>query len=758
MLGSEPENELLRTERLPGDPFNFSELQIENNVKELKLAIEKRRNLLPFNHDTDQSIKKLLKLLNSNKIETRLYSKRFLHAKAFLISGSENKLITGSSNLTYGGMKNNLELNLGIQNSLLHQDLMEWFDELWNDADPYDLSKIYEELYKEYTPYEIYLIVLWQLYGQELLDEANEGESEIRLSRFQQHGVKRALRILDRYHGVMIADGVGLGKTYLGLAIMKTFVERKERVLIICPAALCSMWEGVMSDSQLFSEVISFNKFRDDSQFGGEHDYLNRNIEEYALVIIDEAHSSQSGSAHDKMNRTIGKDSNSYSEKDKDIDIDIDDSQEKIIEAMRSRKVRGNASYFAFTATPKKITLEKFGTKNTDGSFQPFHLYTMKQAIKEGFILDVLSNYTTYKSYYEIKKSTEDNPLFNTRKAQKKLRVFVERNPGTINVKAEIMLDHFIEKIVNTKKLKGKAKGIIITQNIESTIRYFKAIRKLLNKEKGIYIFQLDQNNYIKFCPERGGVITNWVSDSKEILYFDEKRFIDKTKSIRGGIPILFPICGNLNISSSVFGVDYSQLPQHGFARDLQWQYSLSENEKFLCLFLNESKQTKKYYPYDFELRIKVILKINCLEFEITIHNKTEIDMPINFGLHPYFNVSDCKNLEFVDYPLNCQNQEKNIISNTFDELNNINFGVDLLMYTSGRSSFIDKVLKRQVTLNHPYPFDLGVIWSDPPRRMICLEPWTSPRNSFVDGFRNIMIPSNDSKRFYASIQIKDLK
>ena len=289
LLGSEPESELLRRERLPGDPFNFLDLQIENNVKELKLAIEKKRNLLPFNYDTDHSIKKLLKLLNSNKIEARLYSKRFLHAKAFLISGDENKLITGSSNLTYGGMKNNLELNLGIQNSLLHEDLLEWFDGLWNEADPYDLSKIYEELYEEYTPYEIYLIVLWQLYGQEIIDEANEDESEIKLSRFQQHGVKRALRILDKYHGVMIADGVGLGKTYLGLAVMKTFVERKERVLIICPAALCSMWEGVMSDSQLFSEVISYNKFRDDSQFGGENDYLDRNIEEYALVVIDEA-------------------------------------------------------------------------------------------------------------------------------------------------------------------------------------------------------------------------------------------------------------------------------------------------------------------------------------------------------------------------------------------------------------------------------------------------------------------------------------
>jgi len=274
---------------------------------------------------------------------------------------------------------------------------------------------------------------------------------------------------------------------------------------------------------------------------------------------------------------------------------------------------------------------------------------------------------------------------------------------------------------------------------------------------QGIYTFKLDEKNYIKFCPERGGLITNWVSDGKEILYLDEKRFMDKTKSIRGGIPILFPICGNLSTSSSVFGKDYLQLKQHGFARDLEWQYCSNENEKSLCLFLNESKKTKKYYPFDFELRIEVILKINCLEFEITIYNKTDIAMPINFGLHPYFNVSDFKNLEFIDNPLNCQNQEKNVIGNTLDELNNINLGVDLLMYTSGRSSFRDRVFKRQVTLNHPYPFNLGVIWSDPPRRMICLEPWTSPRNSFIDGFRNIIIPSNDSQRFDASIQIKSL-
>ena len=92
------------------------------------------------------------------------------------------------------------------------------------------------------------------------------------------------------------------------------------------------------------------------------------------------------------------------------------------------------------------------------------------------------------------------------------------------------------------------------------------------------------------------------------------------------------------------------------------------------------------------------------------------------------------------------------------DELKKINLGVDLLMYTSGRSSFRDKIFKREVILNHTYPFDLVVIWSDPPRRMICLEPWTSPRNSFIDGFRNIIIPSNDSKRLNASIQINYLK
>ncbi|SFR52572.1 type I restriction endonuclease subunit R [Thiomicrospira sp. ALE5] len=187
-------------------------------------------------------------------------------------------------------------------------------------------------------------------------------------------------------------------------------------------------------------------------------------------VIIDEAHSSQSGTAHSKMNEAMGADEEL-------------DAQDKILQAMRSRKMRDNASYLAFTATPKNTTLEKFGHQQPDSSFVPFHLYSMKQAIEEGFILDVLANYTTYRSYYEIQKSIAENPKFDTAKAQKKLRAYVERSQQTIDTKAEIMLDHFVTHVVNTKKLKGKAKAMIVTQSIEMAIRYFKAVQRLLDQQ-----------------------------------------------------------------------------------------------------------------------------------------------------------------------------------------------------------------------------------------------------------------------------------
>lgn len=190
-------------------------------------------------------------------------------------------------------------------------------------------------------------------------------------------------------------------------------------------------------------------------------------------VIIDEAHSSQSGTSADKLNEAIG---------NKGEDTDAEDYQDMMLNAMQARKMTKNASYFAFTATPKNSTLEKFGNLQEDGSFKPFHLYSMKQAIEEGFILDVLANYTTYRSYYELEKSIEDNPLFDTSKAQKKLKAYVEKHQQTIGTKAEIMLDHFTSAVVNQKKLNGKAKAMVVTQSIESAIRYYQALSQLLAK------------------------------------------------------------------------------------------------------------------------------------------------------------------------------------------------------------------------------------------------------------------------------------
>lgn len=197
-------------------------------------------------------------------------------------------------------------------------------------------------------------------------------------------------------------------------------------------------------------------------------------------VIIDEAHSSQSGTAHDNMNRALGNAKASPSEEE----VDAVSLQEQVLEIIRNRRMRQNASYLAFTATPKNITLEKFGVRQEDGSYRPFHLYSMKQAIEEGFILDVLANYTTYKSYFEIQKSIRENPLFDSKRAQKKLRAYVEQNPRTIETKAELMVEHFYETVVKHKKLQGQGKGMVVTQNIESAIRYYWAIRRILAEKQ----------------------------------------------------------------------------------------------------------------------------------------------------------------------------------------------------------------------------------------------------------------------------------
>ena len=161
----------------------------------------------------------------------------------------------------------------------------------------------------------------------------------------------------------------------------------------------------------------------------------------------------------------------------------------------------------------------------------------------------------------------------------------------------------------------------------------------LITQDNGIYIFKKDEDNFITFCPSRGGIITKWVRNSENILYFDEERFLNKSQSIRGGIPILFPICGSLS-QPSFFGDKYIDLNQHGFARDIVWQFAIDSEQRTLNLSLVSNQLTKKYYPFDFKLKIQVSFGVDSLDFSIVIENFSRKKMPINFGLHPYFNLS----------------------------------------------------------------------------------------------------------------------
>ncbi len=279
---------------------------------------------------------------------------------------------------------------------------------------------------------------------------------------------------------------------------------------------------------------------------------------------------------------------------------------------------------------------------------------------------------------------------------------------------------------------------------------------KILRKDNGIYTIFKDKQNLINFCPKRGGLITDWILNGSQILYFDKKRFLDKSKSVRGGIPILFPICGNLD-SKSLFGDNFLDLRQHGFARDQEWDYEFNQLQNSLYLNLSDNVITRKYYPYLFELKIEITFSIETLIFNIDIFNKSSMPMPVNFGLHPYFNISDFQNIKFIDFAKCCLNQKNNILVNTENLLKNSFKGIDLLMYSSGKTSFIDAGLKRKITLTNPSPFDISVVWSDPPRKMLCMEPWTSPRNSLVNGFRKLEIMPNSSQKLFTSIFVENL-
>lgn len=237
-------------------------------------------------------------------------------------------------------------------------------------------------------------------------------------------------------------------------------------------------------------------------------------------ILIDEAHSGQNGRNSAQMNLAL-----SGLASDNDMD-----NEDKINAMIEGRKLLKNASYFAFTATPKNKTLETFGKKLTDEKGNPiynedgtqkalaFHVYTMKQAIQEGFILDVLKNYTPIDSFYKLKKIVEDDPQFDKKKAQKKLRAFVESDSYTIDKKAAMMVEHFHEQVIAKGKIGGQARAMVVTSSIPRCIEYFYAINKHLAERhspyKAIVAFSGD-HKYNGQEPPLTSAIMNGFADSK---------------------------------------------------------------------------------------------------------------------------------------------------------------------------------------------------------------------------------------------------
>jgi len=195
-------------------------------------------------------------------------------------------------------------------------------------------------------------------------------------------------------------------------------------------------------------------------------------------VIVDEAHSSQGGTASRKMKEILSAGTLEEAEEEERDPEDADNYEDELRRTMATYGVQPNLSFFAFTATPKYKTLEVFGVKDANGQPKPFHLYSMRQAIEEGFILDVLANYTTYETFFKLSKAIEDDPLMNKRKAAIAIGRFVNLHPHNIGQKTEIMVEHFRQ--VTCRQMGGKAKAMVVTGSRKHALRYYEAFKKYI--------------------------------------------------------------------------------------------------------------------------------------------------------------------------------------------------------------------------------------------------------------------------------------
>ena len=269
----------------------------------------------------------------------------------------------------------------------------------------------------------------------------------------------------------------------------------------------------------------------------------------------------------------------------------------------------------------------------------------------------------------------------------------------------------------------------------------------------------LTTNSRLEIVPERGGIVTQWSVQGQDIFYLDQERFKNPNLSIRGGIPILFPICGNL--PDNVFTYNHQQysLKQHGFARDLPWQVlgqSSNESAKII-LTLKSNPQTLEVYPFEFELIFSYELQGNKLIINQSYENKSSEVMPFSFGFHPYFCCDDKSQIS-LDFPASEYRDKTG--EKTFPFNGNLDFTlpeIDIAFteLDNHTASFSDRTRNLKINLSYSDCFSTLVFWTLKDKDYICVEPWSSPRNSINTGEQLKSLQPQEIYHAFFAIEVK---
>ncbi len=301
LLGAEPPREADLPPPRPGDstgPERFADL-LTAALSRQRQAVATARDRLPFTAETDDGIELLHTLLDGGTLAVKRLESQFLPARGILLRTGGGGAFVGETNLTAHGLSDGPTVVLGHGGTTAVTALWQWFDRTWEAAAAFDLKGVFPRLTGSEQPYLIFLRTLYALYGDEFdRPKAEEKPGPLPLTTFQTHGVRRVERIIGEYGGALVADGVGLGKTFTAAEVIRKYERNGQKALLVCPAALRDgSWKEFKDRFRMFIEIVSYEQLAADEQLGGDKRTLAARLHEYKLVVLDEAHNYRNADA-----------------------------------------------------------------------------------------------------------------------------------------------------------------------------------------------------------------------------------------------------------------------------------------------------------------------------------------------------------------------------------------------------------------------------------------------------------------------------